>query len=102
MLRRLAWSVALGMGLLAAGTARLSAQVRVFVRAGPPAAVVERVPVRPGPAFLWVPGHYNWAEGGYAWTRGYWALPPRHAHRWVPGHWARERRGWFWMEGHWR
>ena len=35
-------------------------------------APVEVIPVRPGPRFVWVKGHYKPAFSGWAWIPGHW------------------------------
>ena len=70
----------------------------------PPPSQVEIVPVRPGPAHVWVPGHWAWrgSERGYVWVGGHWAVPQGSNYVWMPGHWAQESGGYVWVEGHWR
>jgi hypothetical protein len=97
-----------GIAALALGTLLIAAPAcaaprgRLYVRVAPPGAVVERVPVAPGPRYVWVPGYYRWDGRGYLWAPGAYVLPPRPRARWVPGRWAHERGGWYWMEGRWR
>jgi hypothetical protein len=88
--------------VLMAAPACAAPRGRVYVRVGPPAPVVERVVVAPGPGFVWVPGYYTWNGRAYAWRRGEWMHPPRPRAVWVAPHWRHERRGWFFVEGHWR
>lgn len=66
----------------------------------PPALYHEMVPVRPGPRYVWQPGHWQWNDYHYVWVRGrYLMVEPRHVHRqWVHGHWEYGR----WVHGHWR
>ncbi len=79
------------------------AGTRIYVRVGPPTAIVETRTVAPGPRYVWVGGYHRWEGGAYVWVPGRWALPPAHRAAWVPGHWAQHRRnGWYWVEGHWR
>jgi len=70
----------------------------------PPAAQYEVIPVQPGPAYVWVPGHWAWRgpERGYVWVPGRWAVPETPGYVWVPGHWAQRQDGYVWVEGHWR
>lgn len=81
-----------------------SAGTRVYVRLGPPAAVVEVRSVAPGPGYVWVPGYHRWDGAAYVWVPGAWAVPPAaHYHAWVPGHWAHHaHHGYYWVDGHWR
>jgi WXXGXW repeat (2 copies) len=88
--------------VLFAAPACASPRGRVYVRIGPPAPVVERAVVAPGPGYVWLPGYYRWDGRAYVWVPGRHVLPPRPRAVWVPGHWAQERRGWFWVEGRWR
>jgi hypothetical protein len=64
----------------------------------PPPVVVVTTPVvpPPGPAYVWVPGHWDWVGGGWVWVDGRWMLPPRPHAVWVEpridirlhrGHW---------------
>ena len=79
-----------------------AAPAHVYVRVGPPAAVVETRIVAPGPNYVWVPGYHRWNGAAYVWVPGRWAVPPRARAAWVPGRWVKERRGWYWVEGRWR
>jgi len=76
----------------------------VVVRTPPPLPPpqVEVVPGAPGPAYVWVAGHWAWRRGGYMWVPGYWAVPATPGYVWAPGHWAPRRGGYVWVEGHWR
>jgi len=68
-----------------------------------PAIPVEVAPAQPGPAYVWVPGHWDWRRrGAYVWVPGYWAVPGAPAQVWVPGHWAPRGAGYVWVEGRWR
>ena len=77
----------------------------VVVRVVPPLPVarVEVVAARPGPAHVWVAGHWNWQpdRGEYVWAPGLWAVPATPQHVWVPGHWVAHPDGHEWREGHW-
>ncbi len=77
----------------------------VVVRTPPPAppAQLEMVPAQPGPAHVWVPGHWAWRgpERGYVWVAGHYAMPESPGYVWVPGHWEERRGGYVWVEGHW-
>jgi hypothetical protein len=92
----------LGILLLASTTACATPRGRVYVRVGPPAPIVERRIVAPGPGYVWVPGYHMWNGASYVWAPGHWVVPPRPRAVWVPAHWQRDRHGWFIIEGHWR
>ena len=68
----------------------------------PPPVPAEVVPVAPGPAYVWVPGHWSWRANGYVWVPGAYVLPAQPGYVWVPAHWAPRRGGWVWVQGHWR
>ncbi len=70
----------------------------------PPPVRVEVLPARPGPTYVWVPGHWAWRgpERGYVWVAGRYAVPESPGYVWVPGHWQPRRDGYVWVEGHWR
>ena len=74
----------------------------VIVRVAPPAPLVERRGVAPGPAYVWVPGYHRWDGRAYVWAPGRWEVPPRPHARWVAAHWVRRHGGWVLVEGHWR
>jgi WXXGXW repeat (2 copies) len=62
-----------------------SAYPRVGVRVYAPLPPIrhERVLVRPGPNYVWVPGYWRWEGRRYAWIAGTWVLPPRPGAIWV-------------------
>ncbi len=80
----------------------LTAVPRIYVRVGPPPAIVETVPVAPSTRHVWIAGYHRWDGRAYVWVPGRYVLPPRAHVIWVPGHWARHSRGYYWVEGHWR
>ncbi len=84
--------------------ARAGADERIYVRIGPPRAVVETRIVRPSPRHVWIAGYHRWDGNAYVWVPGRWELPPEgRYHRWSAGHWARDRHhGYYWVEGRWR
>jgi len=90
----------LGAGLLLTGCI-VAEPVVVRTPPQPPPPQVEVVPVQPGPAHVWVQGHWVWRHGGYVWQPGFWE-PVRANHVWVPGYWAPRGGGYIWIEGHWR
>jgi opacity protein-like surface antigen len=91
--------------LAAAATALLGASAafaQVVVRVAPPAPIVERHPVAPGPRYVWTDGYHRWDGHRYVWVSGRWVMPPRAGVVWVPGHWDARPGGWVWIGGHWR
>ena len=88
------------VGFLAASPAL--AVPRIYVRVGPPAPIVETIPVAPSPRHVWIAGYHRWDGRAYIWVPGRYVLPPRANVVWVPGHWARHTRGYYWIGGHWR
>lgn len=81
-----------------------TAGVATRVTASPPAVRAEVVVVRPGPAHVWVPGHWRWVapRRTYAWTAGAWIVPPRPRAVWVAPRHERRRGGWVYVAGRWR
>ncbi len=88
--------------ILSASTAFASPRGRVYVRARPPAALVEVRAIAPGPWHVWVGGHQRWDGRRYAWSPGRWAVHPRPRAVWVPARWVHEPRGWYFAAGYWR
>ena len=70
----------------------------VYVQVGPPAPMVETVPARPGPGYVWVGGYWNWNGSRYVWVHGRYV---RHGGAWCGGHWRHEHHGWYWAPGRW-
>jgi hypothetical protein len=93
-------------GLLFLAAAGCATYEPVMVAAPPPVPPpqAEVVPVQPGPAYVWVPGHwaYRGPRRGYIWVPGYWAVPHAPGYVWVQGYWAPRPGGYVWIEGHWR
>ena len=75
---------------------------RLYVRTGPPTAVVERRAPSPGPEFVWIAGDYRWNSRQYVWVAGHWERKPHARAVWVPGRWVHGSRGWYFVEGKWR
>ncbi len=105
-MRRRVWLLALlsAVALLTAATALGSGcAVRLVAVHHPPAPVVVK-PASPGPAHVWVKGHYAWRAGAYVWVGGRWE-GPKVGQRWVRGHYKWARRGGHrvrvWVAGHW-
>jgi hypothetical protein len=95
--------LALSAGLvLAAGCVAGPPPGRVYVVDRPPPARVEVIPVRPGPAYVWVPGYWNREPRGYVWVAGRYVVPPSARRAWVAGQWQHGRGGWYYVQGHWR
>jgi hypothetical protein len=67
----------------------------------PPPPEVEVIPVRPNPAFVWVPGWWAW-NGGWIWLHGYWGRPPVRGAVWIGGQWEPWHGRYVWRRGHWR
>ncbi|HET7341865.1 MAG TPA: hypothetical protein VFL90_10405 [Methylomirabilota bacterium] len=89
------------LGLLLSGC--VVAEPAVVASPPPPPPVrVEAVPVAPGPAYVWVPGHWAWRRGAYVWVAGHYAVPAQPGYVWVAPHWAPRPGGYVWVEGHWR
>jgi len=68
-----------------AASAYTRARVGVRVYAPLPPIRHERVIVRPGPRYVWVPGYWNWEpyRRHYVWIGGRWLLPPHPRAVWV-------------------
>jgi hypothetical protein len=95
--------VAIAASSIGACAANPRPKTRVeYVVRQPPAERNEVVPTSPGPAYVWVKGHWGWRRNDYEWIPGHWAVPARGYREWVPGRWDRDRHGWFYVEGHWR
>jgi len=82
-MRRFVQTLAISALLLApASTAH--AQISFGIRIGePPPPHAYRVPVRPGPEYLWVEGYQYPEAGHYRWHDGYWTRPPYEGAYWV-------------------
>ncbi|SRR5260221_8747808 len=88
--------------LVLASAASARADARVYVRIGPPRAVVETRIVAPSPRHVWIAGYHRWDGAAYLWVPGRWELPTGRYHRWSAGHWSHHRNGWYWVAGHWK
>jgi hypothetical protein len=96
-------SLALAVGVATSvGCAASPPPGRVYVVDRPPPTRVEVIPVRPGHAYVWVPGYWTRAPRGYTWVPGRYVVPPARHRTWVNGSWHHDRRGWYYVEGHWR
>jgi hypothetical protein len=74
----------------------------IYVSRQPPVERVEVISVRPGPAHIWIAGHWGWRESDFIWIGGRWEEPRSGFRTWVPGRWAHDRHGWYYIDGHWR
>jgi len=74
----------------------------VFVRVGPPRAVVEHRGPRPGRDYVWVNGYHSWDGNRHNWVAGRWDRPPHRGARWEAHRWVRRNGGWVFVEGRWR
>jgi hypothetical protein len=93
-------SVAFGLSL-APFPANAQVNAGINIEVGPPAPIVETLPTRPGPGYVWRGGYWRWNGARYYWVHGYYAQPPSGRSVWVPGHWRHTPDGWVWREGHW-
>jgi len=79
--------------------ATASAQVTFSIRVGPPAPLVEQVPLlRPGE--VWAPGYWAWHEDRHIWIRGR-ALLQRAGYRWEPDVWEQRNNLYYRHPGRW-
>ncbi len=87
-------------------TPAASAYTRLGVRVFAPLPPIrhERVVVRPGPRYVWVPGYWNWepARRHYAWVGGRWAYPPHARAVWVAPRVVYRHRQPIYYRGYWR
>ena len=86
----------LGLGIGASQAAE------VFVQVGPPRAVVEHRPARPGSRHVWIAGYHRWDGRAYVWEPGRWEVPPREHAVWVAPRWEHRSGGYAFVEGRWR
>jgi hypothetical protein len=94
-MKKAAWLTLFAMALA------LTACVAAGPKTAPPAPRTEVRPAKPGPGYVWIPGHWKWAGGRYLWLKGHWEKT-RPGQAWVPGHWERKGRSWVYIPGHWR
>lgn len=93
----------LSLGIFALSLAAGGAEAaQVVVRFGAPAPPREFVTIRPGPRYVWIPGHYQWVRNRHSWVKGHGVAPPRSGAVWVPGYWTPRRGGYVWITGYWR
>ncbi len=73
----------------------------VIVTQAPPPPRTEVIVVRPGPAYVWVPGAWVW-QGRWVWEGGHWAQPPRPNGVWVAPHYVYRGGTHVYVHGGWR
>ena len=78
------------------------APVEVVVVQAPPALRVERMPPRPAPGHVWVPGYWIWEANAYVWAPGVWIAPPEPAAVWVAPRFERRSGVSVFISGYWR
>jgi hypothetical protein len=83
-MRKLAQVLAASAFILVSASAA-HAQISFDVHFGtpPPPPRVYRVPVQPGPDYIWVEGYWYPQGRRYAWHNGYWTHPPYEGAYWV-------------------
>jgi hypothetical protein len=64
-MRKFAWLVLLSFVLT-----MLMGCIAARPRVAPPPLKKEVRPHKPGPNFVWIPGHWKWSGGRYVWVRG--------------------------------
>ena len=92
------------VGLPSAAHAGVHVNFGIRVGAPPPPLRHERILVRPGVGFVWVPGFWDWrpAYSNYVWVPGYWARPPHPHAVWVGPHYVYRNHYHYYRPGHWR
>jgi hypothetical protein len=103
--RTIALAVALTVlvsALSFAPAASAYSRVGVRVYAPYPAIRHERVLVRPGPRYTWVPGYWRWEGRRYAWVGGTWVVPPHPGAIWVGPRVVYRHRTPYYYGGYWR
>ena len=81
-----------------------SAYTRVGVRVYAPLPPIrhERVLYRPGPRYVWVPGHWQPYHHRYVWVRGAWLVPPHPRAIWVAPRVVYRHHNPYYYRGYWR
>ena len=72
-----------------------------IVKSAPPPLKTESKPLKPGPAYVWIAGHWKYSGGTYVWVAGHWTRPPKSDRVWVSGHWVKRPGGYVYIPGHW-
>jgi hypothetical protein len=76
-----------------------AAQVSFSIQVGPPAPLVEQVPLlRPGQ--VWAPGYWAWHEDRHIWIRGR-TMVQRAGYRWEPDVWEQRNNLYYRHPGRW-
>lgn len=78
------------------------APVEIVVTKVPPPVRIEKIPARPGPRHVWVPGYWIWDADAYIWLPGAWILPPEPAAVWVPPRFERRSGVSIFISGYWK
>ena len=79
-----------------------ASNAQVFIKIGPPVAIVEHPGPPPGAGFIWLAGYHRWDGARYVWVPGHYERPPRPHAVWVPHHYEHRAGGYVLIEGHWR
>jgi len=83
-----------------------SAYTRVGVRVYAPLPPLrhERLVVRPGPRYVWVPGYWTWEpyRRHYVWVGGRWLVPPHPRAIWVAPRVVYRHHHSYYYGGYWR
>lgn len=85
-----------------AASARVQVGIRVY--APLPPMRHERVLVRPGARYVWVPGYWSWQpyRRHYVWVGGRWLVPPRPHVVWVAPRVVYRHHHPYYYGGYWR
>ena len=75
----------------------------IIVQQAPPPVIVERRPVAPSGAYVWIDGYWNWDNQRYSWQVGRYVVPPQQDVVWVAPRYDRDTSGHhYYTAGHWR
>jgi len=97
-LKSIALAAALAGGAMLASPAFAHVAVGVSVGFASPPLRVERVAVRPAPA--WIPGYWRWNGVRHVWIGGCWTAA-RPGYRYAPARWVRTGPAWRFRAGYW-
>ena len=100
MLSRRWLSLVLGGFMIFSGASVRADDTVVHVK--PPRDIEERQEPSPGPAYVWIPGHYRWVKTSFEWVPGHWEVPPHEHAVWVPYKWVKQNGGWVLKDGRWK
>jgi hypothetical protein len=67
-----------------------------------PAPLVERIPIAPGPDYVWIGGYYDAFGDDWVWVPGGYVLRPRPGVVWVAPHYEQHGGEFHYSRGHWR